>query len=90
MALIEAIVVGAVAGALVESGKRGLLAGRGRTAGLPPVIKLLMVAILFGIPLIGARTVTDFVNAALVTVGAFTVSRWSVASLIVVWGWRRG
>lgn len=89
MALIESIVLGAIAGAIVESGKRGLIKSRGDTGQLPPLVKLVLVAMLVGIPAVNAGTFGNFVIAVLATVGAFTVARWSVASVIVLWRWRR-
>lgn len=84
MALIAGIVLGAMAGAVVESGKRGLIASWRERGGLPPAIKALVLAILIGAPAIHAATIGDWLVAALATVGAFTVARWSVASLIVI------
>jgi hypothetical protein len=84
MALIEAIVLGALAGVVVESGKRGLIKSWRERGGLPPVIKVLTLVILAGAPAIHAGSFGDFIIAALATVGAFTVARWSVASLLVI------
>ncbi|WP_343614848.1 hypothetical protein [Novosphingobium sp.] len=89
MALIESIVLGGLAGAFVESGKRGLVKSWGNRDQLPPVMKLVMVVLLIGTPMIHAGTLGNFAVAALATIGAFTVARWSVASLIVLWPWRR-
>jgi hypothetical protein len=52
-------------------------------------MKLVMVVLLIGTPMIHAGTLGNFAVAALASVGAFTVARWSVASLIVLWPWRR-
>ncbi|WP_054108982.1 hypothetical protein [Novosphingobium sp. AAP83] len=83
--MIEAIVLGATIGALVESGKRGLIKSWGNTEELPPLVKAAMLVILIGIPAIHAGTVGNYVITTLATVGAFTVARWSVASLSVLW-----
>lgn len=85
MALIEAIVMGGVVGAVVESGKRGLIRSWGNADELPPVMKLLMIVVLIGIPAINAATLGTYATTALATVGAFTVARWGVASAIVLW-----
>jgi len=85
MILTEAIVLGGIAGAVVESGKRGLVKSWGRSAELPALVKVFVLAILVAVPLANLGTLTGFVTAALVTVGAFTVARWSVASVIVLW-----
>lgn len=89
MAFIESIVLGGLAGAFVESGKRGLITSWGKSAELPPSVKLIMVAILIGAPIVNSGTFSNFAIVALATVGAFTVARWSVASTIVLWRWRR-
>ena len=87
--MIEAIVLGGAAGAIVEGGKRGLIKSwRGRDQ-LPPVIKLGVLAVLVGMPALNAGTFADYPVTALATVGAFTTARWGVASVIVLWG-RRG
>lgn len=87
--MIAAIVLGAMAGAVVESCKRGLIKSWGDSAQLPPVIKLCVLAILMGIPAYHAGTFVNYLITALTTVGGFTVARWSVASVIVLWPWRR-
>lgn len=89
MVLIEAIVLGGLAGGFVESGKRGLVKSWGGGGELPSVVKAFVLAVLIGIPLLHARTIESVVIAGLVTVGAFTVARWSVASLVVLWRRRR-
>ncbi|MDR3533017.1 MAG: hypothetical protein P4L90_20970 [Rhodopila sp.] len=89
MALVAAIVLGGIAGAVVETGKRNLIKSWSKRDQLPPVIKLLVVAILIGTPVVNAGTFSNYVSTALATVGAFTVARWSVASVIVLWHWRR-
>ncbi len=85
VALIIAIVLGGLVGALVESGKRGLIRSWGDAAELPPLVKVFMIIVLVGIPLVNAGTIGNYVITALATVGAFTVARWSVASVIVLW-----
>ncbi len=89
MALVEALVLGGVAGALVESGKRGLIKSWGDGGQLPPLVKLFVLVTLLVIPAINAGTLGNFIITALATVGAFTVARWSVASIIVLWRWRQ-
>ena len=89
MALITAIILGGIAGAVVESGKRGLIRNWGNRDHLPPVVKLFTIAILIGIPAVNAGTFSNFAITALTTVGAFTVARWTMASVIVLWRWRR-
>lgn len=86
MALVEAIILGGMAGALIESGKRGLIKSWGATKELPPVVKLFTLVVLVGIPTLNAGTFGNFVIAVLATVGAFTVARWSAASVIILWG----
>jgi hypothetical protein len=83
--MIEAIVLGGLIGALVESGKRGLIKSWGTSDELPPMVKLMMIVILAGIPAINAGTLSNYAITALTTVGAFTVARWSIASLVVLW-----
>lgn len=83
--MIEAIVLGAAVGALVESGKRGLIKSWGNADELPSPVKAAMLVILIGIPAIHAGTVGHYAITTLATVGAFTVARWSVASLSVLW-----
>lgn len=85
VALIIAIVLGGLVGALVESGKRGLIRSWGDAAELPPLVKVFMIIVLAGIPLVNAGTIGNYAITALATVGAFTVARWSVASVIVLW-----
>ena len=87
MALIASIVLGGLAGFVVESGKRGLIKSWGNSDELPPVVKLVMLAILIGLPAVNAGTFSMYVIAALATVGAFTVARWSVASIVVLGRW---
>ncbi|WP_206245134.1 hypothetical protein [Novosphingobium terrae] len=89
MVLIEAISLGGMAGVLVESGKRGVIKSWSNRDQLPPLVKLLTLIVLIAVPLAHAGTLSGFVTAALLTVGAFTVARWSVASLIVLWRRRR-
>jgi len=88
MALIEAMVMGGLAGATVESCKRGLVKQWGRADELPPLVKALVIGCLIVVPAINAGTLGNYVPTALATVGAFTVARWSVASVIVLWRWR--
>lgn len=83
--MIEAIVLGAAVGAVVESGKRGLIKSRGNADELPPPVKAAMLVILIAIPAIHASTVGQYAITTLTTIGAFTVARWSVASVIVLW-----
>ncbi len=85
MALFEAIVLGGMVGALVETGKRGMIKSWGNADELPPIVKLCMIIVLVGIPAVNAGTFGNYVTTTLATVGAFTVARWSVASLIVLW-----
>lgn len=88
-ALLEAIVLGGIVGAVVESGKRAIIRSWRDRDELPLVIKLVMIAVLIGIPAVNAGNFTTYVIAVLATVGAFTVARWSVASVVLLW-LRRG
>lgn len=88
MALIEAIVLGGIAGAVVESGKSGLITAWGNGDGLPPIVKLFVVGVLIGIPAVNAGTIGNYATTGLTTVGAFTVARWCVASVLALWGRR--
>ena len=83
--MIEAIVLGAAVGAVVESGKRGLIKSWGNADELPSPVKAAMLVILIAIPAIHAGTMGQYAITTLTTVGAFTVARWSVASVIVLW-----
>lgn len=85
MALIESIVLGGMVGALVESGKRGLIKSWGNADELPALIKACMIVVLVGIPAVNAGTFGNYMTTTLATVGAFTVARWSVASVVVLW-----
>lgn len=82
--MIAAIVLGALAGVFVESGKRGLVKRWGNADGLPSAAKVAMLGILIGVPAISAGSFGDYIFALLATVGAFTVARWSVASAFVL------
>ena len=84
MAWIEAVVLGAIAGAIVESGKRGLIKSWG-DGELPAPVKAFVLAVLVVIPVLNAGTWGNYAITALATVGAFTVARWSVASATVLW-----
>ncbi len=89
MAWIEAVVLGAIAGAIVESGKRGLIKSWG-DGELPAPVKAFVLAVLVIVPVLNAGvlnsgTLGNYAITALATVGAFTVARWSVASAIVLW-----
>jgi hypothetical protein len=85
MALFEAIVFGGMIGAVVEGGKRGLIKQWRNADELPPLVKLLMIGILVVIPAVNAGAWDNYIVTALATVGAFTLARWSVASLLVIW-----
>lgn len=87
--MIEAVVLGALVGAIVESGKRGLIKSWGDASELPTVIKAAMIGVLAGIPAVYAGSLGEYVITALATIGAFTTARWSVASILVLWR-RRG
>ena len=94
MAWIEAVVLGAIAGTIVEGGKRGLIKCWG-DGELPAPVKAFVLAVLLVIPVLNAGvlnagvlnsgTLGNYAITALATVGAFTVARWSVASAIVLW-----
>jgi hypothetical protein len=83
--MMVAILLGGMVGALVESAKRGLIGSRGQASELPAPVKACMIVVLAGIPAVNAGTFAGYAVTALATVGAFTVARWSVASLIVLW-----
>ena len=85
MALIEVIIGGGIAGTLVEGGKRGLIRSWSQREELPSIIKLATLVLLVGVPAWVSHSLVECVGAAFTTVGAFTVARWSVASVVVLW-----
>lgn len=85
MVFIDAIVLGGLAGTVVESGKRGLVKSWGQGGELPSLVKAFVLIVLIGIPLLYVAAPANALTAWFVTVGAFTVARWSVASIALLW-----